>query len=63
MLALVTTQIVQDMVNIVDMDGTGIINFPEFLKMMCIKVDAENFEDQVREAFLVFDQVRLLPLK
>ena len=26
----------------VDLDGTGIINFPEFLKMMCIKVDADN---------------------
>ena len=49
--------IFQDMVNQVDMDGTGTINFPEFLKMMCMKVDAENFEDQVREAFLVFDQV------
>ncbi len=28
----------QDMVNIVDKDGTGNIDFPEFLSMMAIKV-------------------------
>ena len=44
------------MVNVVDLDGTAIIHFPEFLKMMCIKVDADNSEDQIREAFRLFDQ-------
>ena len=47
----------QDMVNLVDMDGTGMINFPEFLKMITMKVEADNSEDQIREAFRLFDVV------
>ena len=35
------------------------IDFPEFLMMMAIKADYENAEDQIREAFQVFDGVRL----
>merc|ERR1712172_387433 len=46
---------IQDMVNQVDKDGTGSIDFPEFLMMMAIKVDSENAEDEIREAFQVFD--------
>ena len=46
------------MVNQVDKDGTGSIDFPEFLMMMAIKVDSENAEDEIREAFQVFDGVR-----
>jgi Ca2+-binding EF-hand superfamily protein len=45
------------MVNLVDMDGTGMINFPEFLKMITMKVEADNSEDQIREAFWLFDVV------
>merc|ERR1712228_83023 len=46
---------IQDMVNQVDKDGTGSIDFPEFLMMMALKVDADNAEDEIREAFTVFD--------
>ena len=45
------------MVNQVDKDGSGMIDFPEFLMMMAIKADYENAEDQIREAFQVFDGV------
>ncbi|XP_023347176.1 calmodulin-beta isoform X1 [Eurytemora carolleeae] len=45
----------QDMVNEVDKDGTGSIDFPEFLSMMAIKVNEQNAEEEVREAFKVFD--------
>ena len=45
------------MVNQVDKDGTGSIDFPEFLLMMCLKADSENAEDEIREAFQVFDGV------
>ena len=47
------------MVNQVDKDGTGSIDFPEFLMMMAIKIDSENAEDEIREAFQVFDGVRI----
>ena len=48
----------KDMVNQVDKDGTGSIDFPEFLMMMALKVDSENAEDEIREAFGVFDGVK-----
>jgi len=46
---------IQDMVNTVDKDGTGNIDFPEFLLMMTLKHNVENAEDEIREAFKVFD--------
>ena len=49
--------VIQDMIAQVDKDGSGMINFPEFLMMMAIKVDYENAEDEIREAFQVFDGV------
>ena len=51
----------QDMVNEVDKDGTGSIDFPEFLAMMAVKINDQNAEDEIREAFKVFDGVRLEP--
>jgi calmodulin len=48
---------VQDLVNVVDKDGTGTIDFPEFLQMMRIKVHDQSQEDDIREAFQVFDSV------
>ena len=35
------------------------IDFPEFLMMMAPKAASEPAEDQIREAFQVFDRVRL----
>ena len=52
----------QDLINQVDRDGTGNVDFPEFLAMMCIKTDQEDAEDQIREAFQVFDGVIFTPL-
>ena len=45
------------MVNEVDKDGTGSIDFPEFLSMMAMKINDQNAEDEIREAFKVFDGV------
>ena len=45
------------MINQVDKDGTGSLDFPEFLMMKCLKSDVENAEDEIREAFQVFDGV------
>ena len=49
----------QDMVNEVDKDGTGSIDFPEFLSMMAMKINDQNAEDEIREAFKVFDGVSM----
>lgn len=36
------------MVNEVDKDGTGSIDFPEFLQMMAMKINEENAEEEIR---------------
>ena len=46
--------------NDVDKDGTGSIDFPEFLAMMAMKINEQNAEDEIREAFKVFDGVNFL---
>ena len=46
------------MINEVDKDGTGLLNFPNFLYMMAKKENDEEAEDEIREAFKVFDGVR-----
>ena len=48
-----------DMINEVDKDGQGVVKFPEFLSMMASKLDSLVAEDEIREAFCVFDIVRL----
>ena len=45
--------------NEVDKDGTGSIDFPEFLTMMRMKSNEENAEEELREAFRVFDGVKI----
>lgn len=46
----------QDMINEVDPEGTGSIDFPEFLSLMARKMKDTNVEDELREAFAVFDK-------
>ena len=48
------------MINAVDKDGSGSIDFPEFLMMMKLKVQDQNQEEEIREAFKVFDNVSLV---
>ena len=44
------------MVNEVDKDGTGSIDFPEFLTMMARKMKDNDSEEEIRKAFKVFDE-------
>eukprot|EP00096_Caligus_rogercresseyi_P011314 TRINITY_DN4411_c0_g1_i1.p1 TRINITY_DN4411_c0_g1~~TRINITY_DN4411_c0_g1_i1.p1 ORF type:complete len:154 (+),score=54.11 TRINITY_DN4411_c0_g1_i1:49-510(+) len=46
----------QDMINEVDKDGTGSLDFPEFLQIMGKRNYEEKAEEQIREAFKVFDR-------
>ena len=42
----------QDMINEVDADGNGNIDFPEFLTMMARKMNSnDDSEGEIREAF------------
>uniref|UniRef100_A0AAX7TD44 Calmodulin 1b n=1 Tax=Astatotilapia calliptera TaxID=8154 RepID=A0AAX7TD44_ASTCA len=50
----------QDMINEVDADGNGTIDFPEFLTMMARKMKDTDSEEEIREAFRVFDKVNKL---
>jgi calmodulin len=46
----------QDMINEVDTDNNGTIDFPEFLTMMARKMKETDSEEEIREAFKVFDR-------
>jgi calmodulin len=46
----------QDMINEVDCDGNGTIDFPEFLNMMSRKMKDTDCEEEILEAFKVFDR-------
>merc|ERR1711979_117916 len=46
----------QDMINEVDADGSGTIDFPEFLTMMARKMKDTDTEEELIEAFKVFDR-------
>ena len=48
------------MVNEVDSDATGVLQFPHFLQLMARKFSENNAEDEIREAFKVFDGVSYL---
>ena len=39
--------------------GNGTIDFPEFLTMMARKMKDTDSEEEIREAFRVFDKVRI----
>nr|XP_002739903.1 PREDICTED: calmodulin-like [Saccoglossus kowalevskii] len=47
---------VQDMVNEVDADGNGTIDFSEFITMMARKMHETDAEEEIRESFRVFDK-------
>ena len=42
------------------MPGNGIIDFPEFLTMMARKMKDTDSEEEIREAFRVFDKDGML---
>ena len=46
----------QDMINEVDVDGNGTIDFPEFLNLMAKKMKDTDSEQELQEAFKVFDK-------
>jgi len=46
----------QDMINEVDADGNNQIDFAEFLTMMARKMKDTDSEEEIREAFKVFDR-------
>ena len=57
---VVKVWMLQDMINEVDKDGTGLLMFPNFLYMMAKKENDEEAEEEIREAFKVFDGVKIL---
>ncbi|CAD5114659.1 DgyrCDS3709 [Dimorphilus gyrociliatus] len=46
----------QDMMNEIDADGNGAIDFEEFLEMLTKKMTESSEEDEIKEAFKVFDK-------
>jgi len=46
----------QDMINEVDENGNGTIDFPEFLTMMERKMKTDENDEEIREAFQMFDK-------
>merc|ERR1712224_1143213 len=46
----------QDMINEVDTNWNGTVEFPEFLTMMASKMKARDSEEEIKEAFHVFDK-------
>ncbi|ELT93937.1 hypothetical protein CAPTEDRAFT_147994 [Capitella teleta] len=49
-------QDLHDMINEVDADGNGTMDFPEFLALMARKMNSEDIEEEMKEAFRVFDK-------
>ena len=47
---------IQDMINEVDADGNGAIDFPEFLNLMARKMKDIDSKEELKEAFCVFDK-------
>jgi Ca2+-binding EF-hand superfamily protein len=47
---------IQEMIKEVDRDGTGKVEFPDFLALMARKIKDVETEDDVNDAFRVFDK-------
>jgi len=45
-----------DMIQEIDADGNGTVDFPEFLTMMARKMKDTDSEEEILEAFKVFDK-------
>jgi calmodulin len=45
-----------DMIGEIDTQGNGTIEFPEFLTMMARKMHDPDSEEEIKEAFKVFDK-------
>ena len=50
-----SNQELENMIKEVDIDGNGEIDFDEFLAMMAKKLKETDLEEDIREAFRVFD--------
>jgi calmodulin len=46
----------KEMIKEIDTDNNGTIDFPEFLTMMARKLQDSEGEEEIREAFKVFDK-------
>ena len=46
----------QDMINEVDTNGDGVVDFPEFLTMLARRMRDPDSEEEIKEAFKVFDR-------
>ncbi|XP_050224568.1 calmodulin-like protein 8 [Mercurialis annua] len=51
-----TDEELQCMISEVDVDGNGTIEFGEFLNLMAIKMKESEAEEELKEAFKVFDK-------
>lgn len=51
-----TEQEIRDMISEVDNDGSGSIEFPEFLQLMAKKMNDTDTEQEIKDAFKVFDE-------
>ncbi|CAJ2673913.1 unnamed protein product [Trifolium pratense] len=51
-----TEEELQDMINEVDADGNGTIEFVEFLNLMAKKMKETDADEDLKEAFKVFDK-------
>ena len=45
----------RDMINEIDADGNGCVDFPEFLTLMAKKMNDGDAEEEMKEAFRLFD--------
>ena len=51
-----TANVLQDMIREVDADGNDTIDFTEFLALMSRQMRQSDIEDELREAFRIFDR-------